>query len=137
MAARTIARVESTEHIQFLLFTVQDICFGIDSAQIGRMMSLAEAENRGMELVWFNRRLSFGEENPLYRKPVVLTLAGAKKEVGMVVAQPEDFISRPVLSICPLPVIFDKWSSKCFWGALLQNERIVLLVDFHKLLDKC
>jgi chemotaxis signal transduction protein len=137
MAARTIVRVDNAEHIQFLLFTVQDICCGIDSAQIGRMMHLAEAENHGMELEWIDRRLSFGEEYQHYRKPVVLTRAGAKQEVGMVVDQAEDFISLPILSIFPLPAIFEKWSSKCFWGALLRNERIVLLVDFHKLLDNC
>jgi len=135
MTGKEMVSAQTLATLDILVFTVSEVCCGIDGELIGRMMMLDEAEDEKVQVRWFHQALSFGEKEVVYRKPRVVTLNGSGEETGLVIDQPRDLINLPVRSISPLPSLLEMTKGlRAFWGSFVLGEKVVLLVDPYQLL---
>lgn len=121
-------------NIEVLVFSLRGITLAIDGEQVDRLMALEEADRENLALEWLHRKFNFAENEVNYKQPRVITLAGNENLVGLVIDQPHDFMTVGIEAIRPLPAIFKKRQAlQPFWGAYLDNNKIILLIDFFKL----
>lgn len=116
--------------LEILVFTVGGVHCGIDGELVGRIITLDEAEARKVKFRWFHQLLPFGGDEVDYLRPRVVILKEGGSETGLVIDQPRDIIEVRVGSIRPLPSLLGTGKGgRVFWGGLVLDEKVVLLVD--------
>ena len=126
----------AADEIRILTFKIMGIEFGMDMDRISEMCDPDQAKRRKIKLFQFHEKLHFRMAEIEYKSPKVLLIRDEESALGVVIDQPEE-IDAPVRtdSILPMPPLIEtSKSSAPIWAATLRNEKIVLLVDPHKLL---
>ncbi len=130
-------KTEEYEKIHILIFKMNETRIGINMEQISTMLKHEEAKERKLQIFSFQEKLPFRNECTKHKSPIVLVLKEENMSSGIIVEQPEDIIHITIDSIQPLPPLIEAcYRSGLFWGGTVINSKIVLLVDFYKLLGK-
>lgn len=125
---------QSPEFIDILVFIVHGVHCGIDSELIDRMMLVAEAEQKKLNILWLHQALYFGKSEVVYQNPRIVTLKGAGNDRCLAIDQPRDFVKVPAKAICPPPSLFAMITGlQAFWGSFILDNKVVLLIDPQKL----
>lgn len=122
------------EELQLLTFTVMGVRMGVDAMQVGRILSVEEADEMGITYSPLHELASFRTGPVSYDSPKVLLIKGETPPRGVLVSAPDDMPSFGLDSLRPLPpLVEDSCASGAIWGAAIRNEGVILLLDFDKL----
>lgn len=127
--------INEPKEIQLLIFNIMGIRIGMDMEQIDAIIKPDQVKIKKLQVFKFHEKLPFRGEAAVYKSPRVLLLKEEKIATGIIIDQPEDIIPITIDSIQPLPSLIEATNrSSAIWGVTLINEKVVLLVDFYKLL---
>jgi chemotaxis signal transduction protein len=126
------------DEIRILIFSVADIGFGIDMDHIRRMYSPDQINHRDHDLYYFHELLSFGSIDIEYVSPMILLVNDPKRNAGIFIDRPEDInVPVPLSAVCPMPDLIHRSNPfHPIWAVALIRERMIQLVDFHKLFTR-
>ncbi len=120
--------------IELFTFNLMDICFGIDTDQISEIYELKQAKQKKIDLHWFHEKIAFQKKEMAYVSPKVVVIKDAEMKTGIVIDRPDNIAAITIDAIQPMPVIFESFSSSSpIWGVVLDDEKIILLVDSYRL----
>jgi chemotaxis signal transduction protein len=123
------------EENKFLVFRIQESCFGIDMEQISEIMDAGQAEKQKKKTFPFHEQLNFKGDAVTYQSPKVLIIKGREHGPGIIIETPDDILAIAVESIRPLPpLIGGSNGPKAIWGVTVENSELMLLVDAYKML---
>lgn len=126
--------VGSIQDIHLLVFSIMGIRMGVDMEQIYEMKDPGQVADGGFEIAYFHEMVPFYRETVSYKSPKILLFRNQEGRAGVIIDQPEDILPLSLDSIRPLPPLLETGCvSHVVWGAALQGEEIILLVDFLKL----
>jgi chemotaxis signal transduction protein len=130
----TAAHTSETS-LRLLVFTVGGVSLAADAEQICSM--LAYDRDTSCDITSrLHEMLSFGTREVVYRSPEILTVKWQETIHRIVVDQPENIITIAMNRIQPLPALVEPFfQKKGLWGVVTLDGRIILLIDFHKLVN--
>lgn len=121
--------------LEILVFTLNGITFGVDTEQLGGVLTAAEAGAAGTELVPFSDKIPMSGMAGIVQTPYALLIKDTA-QYAVVIESPEDIISIRIDAIRPLPPLMAACNtSQAVWGVGMREEGIILLVDFLGLHD--
>ena len=123
-----------SEALHLLLFSVGGICFGVDTGQVAE---IADFEGEICEDVfWFHEEMSYAGKMVTYQSPVIVTIkTGTASSYRVIIDSMEDIAEFSQSDICLFPPMIEQFVlRKGLWGLLPRQERLVLLLDFQRLL---
>ena len=122
--------------LNLLLFSVGGVCFGIEAEQVEEMA--ASSAEEGNDLLWFHDVLNYGSDSITYSSPTILTIrTGGSSAYRVIIDSMENIAEFSQNDIRPFPALLEPFALRMgMWGILLLNTRMVLLVDFQRLLQK-
>ncbi|HBA70925.1 MAG: hypothetical protein A2X82_00885 [Geobacteraceae bacterium GWC2_55_20] len=120
--------------LNLLLFSVGEVHFGIDSEQVAGINAF-QGEDAG-DLFWFHNEMGFGDATVTYLLPTVVTIRCPDEQPYRVIIDlMEDIREIATDSILPFPPLLEPFAlRKGMWGVLLVEGKMVLLVDFMRIL---
>ena len=118
-----------------LLFSVCGVHFGVAAEQVAGITSFDGAA--ADDLFWFHKELEFGDASPTYAAPMVATIRrGCEQSYRVIIDKMEDIAEYSQNDIRLFPELLEPFVlRRGLWGILLRNKTMVLLVDFHRLLN--
>lgn len=120
--------------LNLLLFSVGGISFGVDAEQVeGTLAWQGEGSD---DPVWFHREMGYAGETITYRAPSVLMIrSGDARDYRVIIDQMEDVAGVAAADIRPFPPLVEPFAlRKGMWGIVVKGDRMILLVDFQRLL---
>jgi len=121
--------------LEILVFTLGGTTFGVDTEQVGGVITEAKAEALGMELVPFSDKVPVGGMSGCFQAPKAMLLKDITS-YAVVIESPDDILSVRLNSIRPLPRLLAECNScQAVWGFAVREEGIILLIDFLRLHD--
>jgi hypothetical protein len=137
MNGQAIVNSECPQELRVLIFTVRGVRIGVDADQIAEMLDLEAARARGLAIRYFHENVSFGDMPVQYHAPKVIIIKGGRAPYGMVIDAPDDIAVVSTSSIRPLPALIrGRDASRAVWGAIVNKDEVVLLVDLYKCTDR-
>lgn len=120
--------------LNLLLFSVAGVTFGVDAEQVEDIFPCRGEVSE--DLCWFQRELGHGDAPPLYEAPVVLAVRGRDEtDSWVLIDRLEDVTGIAAGDIRPFPPLVEPFAlRKGLWGIVVKGDRMVLLVDFQRLL---
>lgn len=120
--------------LNLLLFSVGGVFFGADAEQVEE--TLAWQGDGADDLVWFHRELGYAGDGIAYRAPSVLKIRTADgRDYRVIIDQMEDVTAIVSGDIRPFPPLVEPFAlRKGMWGIVVKGDRMILLVDFKRLL---
>lgn len=120
--------------LNLLLFSVGGVHFGMDAE-----LAAAITEYHGEEaddLFWFHEEIGFGGAMPVYSAPTIITVRGEDSlSYRVIIDKLEDIAGISPVDIQPFPPLVESLVlRKGMWGVTVRDGRMVLLVDFMRLL---
>lgn len=126
--------IPSPAGIRILTFRIAGIPLGVDIEQIFEILSPVQAAQRGLQIIPFHERVSFGSHEVILEAPSVLVLRDEQRGTGVLIDQPEGITAVPIQSIKPLPPLLQASMSRTvIWGVVLMDEGPLLLADMGRL----
>ena len=121
--------------LEILVFTVGGVTLGVDTEQVGGVITAGQAEEMGMKLSPFPDKIPLGRMPVRFQAPRAL-LIKAVPPYAVVIESPEDILSVRLDSIRPLPPLLAACNPcEAVWGVAVREEGIILLIDFLRLHD--
>jgi chemotaxis signal transduction protein len=122
------------EELQLLTFTVMGVRMGVDTAQVGGILNVEEADAMGLFYSPLHELTPFRPGPAGYDCPRVLLIKGETPPCGVLVGAPDDMPSFCLDSLRSLPPLVEaSCASSAIWGVAIRNEEVILLLDFDKL----
>ncbi len=124
--------------LDLLLFSACGVHFGIDAAQVAGIANYDGEQSD--DLFWFHDELGFGAGNSVYFSPTVVTIRTDDiRPYRVIIDTMEDIAEFSQNDISLFPALLEPFTiRRGVWGILPRNGRMVLLVDFIRLLkEKC
>jgi len=120
--------------LNLLLFSVGGVAFGVDAEQVEATLAWEGAETD--DVTWFHRELGYSGGAVAYRAPSVLVIrTGDSRDYRVVIDMMEDVAGITSGDIHPFPPLVEPFAlRKGLWGIMARGDRIILLVDFQRLL---
>ncbi|RJQ77883.1 MAG: hypothetical protein C4519_12665 [Desulfobacteraceae bacterium] len=126
--------VSIPEEMEILLFSLGAVRIGVDTAQIGGLISPGEASERQVALARMDDRIGCVGGETGCPAPMVLLIKGEEMSRGLLIDRPEDIVTVKTNAIHPMPVFIQACSrTKAIWGAAIVGDEMVLLMDLYKL----
>ncbi|GAM09100.1 hypothetical protein OR1_01374 [Geobacter sp. OR-1] len=121
-------------NLNLFLFSVGGVHFAIDPEQAVEMIPY-EGE-KDDDLFWFHEELAFGDEAVTYQAPVIVTIrTGDPRPYRVIIDSMEDIAGFCTDDIRPFPELLEPFTlRKGLWGVVVKDGRMILLVDFVRLL---
>jgi len=123
-----------SEAFHLLLFSVGGICFGVDTGQVAE---IAVYEGEICEdLFWFHEEMGYAGKMVTYQSPVIVTIkTGTASSYRVIIDSMEDIAEFSQSDISLFPSMLEPFVlQKGLWGLLQRQARLVLLLDFQRLL---
>lgn len=136
MSLPALAEDEHLKEIHLLIFHMMEVRMGVDVEQVSAMAQPERLADKGLPIFPFHEKVPFQRRGGpvIYKSPMVLMLRKEGSSAGVLIDQPEEILSLPVRSIQPLPrLLAENLDPPVVWGAALVKEKVILLVDFHRL----
>ncbi len=138
MIKRALHESHCPQMIRILTFTVMGVKMGVDTEQIGGIWEVDEARRLGTVIHYFHEKIFFRDRAAEYHAPKAMLVKDGDKEYSLVIDNPDDIIEVGIESIQPLPsLIALPGTAGAFWGAVANDQGIVLLVDFSRMKNGC
>lgn len=120
--------------LNLLLFSVGGVSFGVDAEQVEGTFSW-QGDEEG-NVVWFHRELGYAGEEIAYRAPSVLKIrTGGTRDYRVIIDMMEDVARIVTSDIHPFPPLVEPFAlRRGMWGIVVKGDRMILLVDFKRLL---
>jgi len=122
--------------LNLLLFSVCGVHFGVDAGQVSEIA--VYAGEQAEDLFWFHEELEYGAAAAAvtYLSPTVVTIrTGRVQSYRVVIDSMEDIADFSQNDICLFPALLEPFTlQNGLWGILPRDGRMVLLVDFKRLL---
>lgn len=120
--------------LSLLLFSVGGVHFGVDAGQVSGIA--AYDGEQAEDLFWFHEEMEYAEKEVSYHSPTVITI---RDEAGLpyrvIIDLMEDIKEFSQNDIAPFPALLEPLALKRgFWGIILRNGIIIILLDFIRLL---
>ncbi len=121
--------------VHLLVFTVQGVHLAADTSQIEEILEVGEAAARGHRIHPIHEELSFGAGPVSYKAPKVIIIKDRLNPEAAMIDRPDHIAGVTVDSIQGLPplIAFRPDSSRAIWGALVNHDEVILLLDLFKL----
>jgi chemotaxis signal transduction protein len=122
--------------LDLLLFSVGGVHFGADAGQVVEIA--VYGGEQADDLFWFHKELEYGDVAPTYFSPTVVTIrTGGVQPYRVIIDSMEDVAGFLQNDIRLFPALLEPFALKRgMWGILLLHGRMVLLVDFIRLLKE-
>jgi hypothetical protein len=119
--------------IRVFTFSLMGVKIGMDTEQVAAVMEVTAAEARGLPLYHFHEMIPFAAGPVVYQAPKAVLIRDEGAPYLVVIDNPGDIVELGVGAIQALPaVITGTGSRRPFWGAVLEKNGIMLLVDFSR-----
>ncbi len=120
--------------LDLLLFSVEGVSFGVDAEQVEGILSWQGGGADG--LAWFHRELGYAGDTITYRAPSVLKIRTEDARNYLVIIDMLQDVTRVVAGdIHPFPSLVEPYAlHKGMWGIVVKDGRMILLVDFQRLM---
>lgn len=121
-------------YVNLFLFSVGGVHFAIDADQAVGMTPYT-GEEAG-DLYWLHEEVGFGDKAITYQSPVIVTIKTLDNQpYRVIIDSMEDIAEFRQNDIRLFPELLEPFMlQKGIWGILPRNGRLVLLVDFQRLL---
>jgi chemotaxis signal transduction protein len=118
--------------LDLLLFSVGGVSFGVDAEQVEEILSWQGGDGSA----WFHRELGYPSDTISYRAPSVLKIKTEDAGHYQVIIDLLQDVTRIVAGdIHPFPPVVEPFAlHKGMWGIVVKDERMILLVDFQRLM---
>lgn len=122
--------------LNLLLFSVGGVHFGVDADQVEGTFSCQAGEGAG--LFRFHREMGYGDDAISYAEPVIISIkTGSSQEYRVVIDMMEDVTGIVADDIHPFPPVVEPFAlRKGMWGIVVKGGRMILLVDFLRMLKE-
>ncbi len=121
-------------YLNLFLFSVGGVHFAVDAEQaLGMTPYAGETEE---DLFWFHEELGFGNRAVTYRTPTIVTIRMPEsRPYRVIIDSLEDIseFSRHDIRLFP-DLLEPRTLRNGMWGILVKDDRMILLVDFKRLL---
>lgn len=124
----------SSDYLNLLLFSVAGVSFGIDADQVSGVA--AYNGETGKDLFWFHEELGYGGLPVTYYSPTVVSIRyEGEVPYRVIIDSMEDIAEFGHDEIKPFPALLEPLVlCRGIWGVLPANGRMILLLDFERLL---
>ena len=128
------AEINNTEIIQFLIFSMADLYFGVDMEQIEEILDPPPGADMN-EIPALHEILSFHTTGAAYRDPKILFIrSDSNKACAIKIDGVKNMADISINAIQPIPPLLGMNSkTKAVWGATFMNEDLVLLLDLYEI----
>lgn len=125
--------LEGTQ-LNLLLFSVEGVHFGIDAEQAER--TAAYDGEVADDLFWFHEEMGYSDASVTYCSPVVVTIGtDGARTYRVIIDSMEDIVEIDQEEIHLFPPLMEPFAlRKGMWGIVVKDDRMILLVDFKRLL---
>lgn len=125
-------------NLNFLLFSVDNVHFGIDADQVAEVDLYDGKENDDDDLFWFHRELGYGDDAVVYLSPVIVAIKSAGAEsYRMIIDAMADIVAISQDDIRLFPPLLEPFVLQCgMWGIVPSHGKMVFLVDPIRLMEK-
>ena len=122
--------------LNLLLFSVGGVHFGVDADQVEGTFSCQGEDPDGLH--WFHKELDYGDDTVVYGAPTILGIrTGDSHSYRVVIDMMEDVTGIVADDIHPFPPFVEPFAlRKGIWGIVMRDDRMVLLVDFYRILKE-
>jgi len=118
--------------LELLLFSLCGVHFGTDAGQVAGIELYAGEQSD--DLFWFHEEIGYGDRPVRYSSPVVVTFRNESR-YRLIIDSMEEITVFSHNDIRLFPDLLEPFTlRKGLWGILPRNGRMVLLVDFQRLL---
>ncbi|MGC2061375.1 MAG: chemotaxis protein CheW [Thermodesulfovibrionales bacterium] len=119
--------------LDFLMFCSAGVSMAVDAIQVDGIMSLEQAEQRGISVRILNEILGMGSVvSPASLK--VLLYKDGEETCGVGVDDLDSIVPVPIgaIRLLPEPFLLSA-GTRPFWGAVPRGNDVVLLIDLYRL----
>ncbi|MCP4346905.1 MAG: hypothetical protein GY795_15430 [Desulfobacterales bacterium] len=120
--------------LQILVFNIKGCSMGTDMDHIQEIVEPDRLDRENLQIYCFHDGVLLPEGKTDYKSPMVLLIKHQERLAGVMVDDHEDILTIDIHSIYPLPPLLEACNKSAVWGVALQGEKIILLVDFCRLL---
>lgn len=122
------------EYLNLFLFSVGGAHFAIDAEQAVGMTSYAGEEAE--DLFWFHEELGFGNKVIMYQAPTIVSIRTRDAlPYRVIIDSLEDIAEFSRHDIRLFPELLEPVALRNgMWGIVVKDDRMILLVDFERLL---
>lgn len=119
--------------VNLLVFSVFGVHFGVDVEQVAGIADFYGESSD--DLFWFHEQFEYGDAAAKYSSPVVVTIkTGGAQAYRIIIDSMIGIHEYQVREICLFPPLIKPFAlRKGMWGLLVENNRMILLVDFQRL----
>jgi len=130
----TAGRALDSFGLNLLLFSVGGVSFGVDAEQVEGTLAWQGEGSDGQ--VWFHRELDYPDDTVTYRLPSVIKVRTTDgRDYRVIIDMMEDVAGIVSGDIHPFPSLVEPFAlRKGMWGIVVKGDRMILLVDFKRLL---
>lgn len=130
-------QIEERQEANFLnlfLFSVGGVFFGIEADQVAEVTACKD--EKADDLFWFHEEMGYGGKVVEYHSPATITIrSGRVLPYRVIIDSMEDIAEFSCNDIRVLPPLLEPMAlRRGIWGVLPQNGRMILLLDFKRLL---
>ncbi|MDD2272389.1 MAG: hypothetical protein PHP95_09615 [Desulfuromonadaceae bacterium] len=120
--------------LNLLLFSVGGVHFGMDAEQAAAITGYHGEEAE--DLFWFHEEIGFGGATLAYSAPTIVTIRGEDSlSYRVIIDKMEDIAEISSVDIQSFPLLVESLAlRKGMWGVTVREGRMVLLIDFTRLL---
>ena len=120
--------------LDLLLFSVGGVHFGVDASQVARIAVYDGEQPDG--LIWFHEELEYRGVAPAYISPMVITLKTKYvQSYRVIIDSMEEIAEYSQDDISLFPALLEPFALRMgLWGVLVRQGRMILLLDFQRLL---
>jgi hypothetical protein len=122
--------------LDLLLFSVCGVHFGVEAGQINGVSSYIG--ERSEDIFWFHEEFEYGAGVKKYFSPTVISIKTAdSKPYRLIIDSMEDIAGFSQSDIRLFPPLLEPLAmQKGFWGIIIRNGVMVLLIDFQIFLNR-
>jgi chemotaxis signal transduction protein len=120
-----------------ITFRIENVEFGVDTAQVQQLKHLSSQEDETMEIVDFHDLISFGDKSSQYKSPKLLIVKMNEKRIGVRVESPDRIVESPEFTAKPLPVLIrHQPGANAYLGVGVQKSALIIIVDLNTLIKE-
>ena len=124
----------SDMRLDLLLFSVGGVYFGVDVEQVAEIA--VYEDEQAEDLFWFHEEMGFKSNAVKYQSPTIVTIkAHVSQSFRLIIDSMEDIAEFSQNDIRLFPNLMGPVALRNgMWGIMVKDDRMILLVDFERLL---
>ncbi len=126
------------EEMELLMFSAADMNMAVDTVQVDSILKPEQAEQQGVSICRLDEMAGLEKETSSAPSTVILFRNEEQDRVyGLGVERLDAIITVPIRAIQPMPEALSSFAGpRMFWGLVLHEDKVVLLIDLYRLKDR-